>query len=381
MPELMPVTPKIITWARERAGFSIEAAKADSRCRKIAEWESGENYPSYPQLEHMADKFRIPVAVFFFPDPPDLPAIEQTFRTLGPDQIADIPPRIRLLLRKARTFQMGLEELNGGRNPAARLIIRDLAFRPGDDIRRIADDLRHYLGVTPARQSEWKNADSALDEWRRILLDVGVYVFKDQFRAPEYSGFCLYDDEFPIIYVNNTTANTRQIFTLFHELGHLLFHTSGVDTQGDDFVDRLTGDERRIEVHCNRLAACFLVPEDRFGEALRNRPATEETAAALAQHFHVSREVIFRKFLDRDLITTAEYKQAAKKWDDQAGNQGRPGGNHYYTKIAYLGTEYIKLAFQHFYQNRIDDIQLAEILGTKPKHLTRLEEYVLKKEN
>lgn len=372
MSEAMPITPEIVTWARERAGFSVDAAMADFR--KIAEWEAGETFPSYPQLERMADKFKVPVAVFFFPEPPDLPPIEETFRTLGPDQIADIPPRIRLLLRKARTFQMGLEELNGSRNPARRLITRDLAFRPSDDIERIAGEVRNYLGVSWEQQFGWGSAETALEEWRVILLGVGVYVFKDQFREPDYSGFCLYDDEFPIIYVNNTTTKTRQIFTLFHELAHLLFHTSGVDIQGDGFVDRLAGDERRIEVICNRLAACLLVPEDRFEAAFQGRPPTEATAAELAQLFSVSREFIFRKFLDRDLITTAEYEQAARRWASQ-GQRGT-GGDHYNTKIAYLGTEYINLAFQRFYQNRIDYNQLADILDTKPKNLTRLEEYV-----
>jgi hypothetical protein len=124
---------------------------------------------------------------------------------------------------------MGLEELHGGRNPAERLITRDLAFRPTDRIEEIAAEVRTYLGVTMEQQFSWGNAETALEEWRKVLLGVGVYVFKDQFREPDYSGFCLYDDEFPIIYVNNTTAKTRQIFTLFHELAHLLFHTSGVD--------------------------------------------------------------------------------------------------------------------------------------------------------
>lgn len=372
MSEAMPITPEIVTWARERAGFSVDAAMAEFR--KIAEWEAGETFPSYPQLERMADKFKVPVAVFFFPAPPDLPPIEETFRTLEPDQIAEIPPRVRLLLRKARTFQMGLEELNAGRNPAARLITRDLAFRPSDPIEDIATQLRDYLGISMEQQFAWGNAETALDEWRSVLLSVGVYVFKDQFREPEYSGFCLYDDEFPIIYVNNTTAKTRQIFTLFHELAHLLFHTSGVDTQGDDFVDRLVGDEQRIEMICNRMAACFLVPEESFEAAFRGRPATEATATELAQLFSVSREFIFRKFLDRDLITSAEYEQAARRWANQ-GQRGT-GGDHYNTKIAYLGTEYINLAFQRFYQNRIDYNQLADILDTKPKNLTRLEEYV-----
>jgi Zn-dependent peptidase ImmA (M78 family) len=368
----MPVTPEVVTWARERAGISVDAAAADFR--KIEEWEAGEAFPSYPQLEKMAEKFKVPVAVFFFPAPPDLPPIEGTFRTLGPEQIAEIPPRIRLLLRKARTFQMGLEELHSGRNPVERLITRDLAFRPTDRVEEIAAEVRAYLGVTREQQFAWDNAETALEEWRKVLLSVGVYVFKDQFREPDYSGFCLYDDEFPIIYVNNTTAKTRQIFTLFHELAHLLFHTSGVDTTGDGFVNELAGDDRRIEVTCNRMAACLLVPEETFDATIAGQEPTEATAAELAQLFSVSREFIFRKFLDRDLITPAEYDQAARRWAEQ-GQRGS-GGDHYNTKIAYLGTEYISLAFQRFYQNRIDYNQLADILDTKPKNLTRLEEYV-----
>ena len=372
MAEAMPITPEVVTWARERAGFSVDAALADFR--KIDEWEAGRAFPSYPQLEKMAEKFKVPVAVFFFPAPSDLPPIEETFRTLGPDQIAHIPPRVRLLLRKARTFQMGLEELHGNRNPAGRLITRDLAFRPSDRIEQIAAEVRDYLDVTMEQQFAWGNADTALEEWRKVLLNVGIHVFKDSFREPDYSGFCLYDDEFPIIYVNNTTAKTRQIFTLFHELAHLLFHTSGVDTQGDRFVDELDGDDRRIEVICNQMAACLLVPEETFDAAFAGQAPTEAAAAELAQLFSVSREFIFRKFLNRDLISPAEYDRAARRWAGQ-GQRGS-GGDHYNTKIACLGTEYINLAFQRFYQNRIDYNQLADILDTKPRNLTRLEEYV-----
>jgi Zn-dependent peptidase ImmA (M78 family) len=373
--ELMPITPAIVTWARERAGFSIEAVETDFH--NIAGWEAGNARPSYPQLERMADKFKVPIAVFFFPAPPDLPPIEETFRTLGPAQFAEIPPRIRLLLRKARTFQMGLDELNGGRNPAVRLITRDLAFRPDDPLEHIATEVRRYLGVTIEQQLAWADVETALQEWRMAFLRVGVYVFKDQFREPNYSGFCLYDPEFPIIYVNNTTAKTRQIFTLFHELAHLLFHTSGVDTTIDDFIGVLPQDARRIEVVCNRIAACLLVPDATFDAAFAGQAPSEVTATELARLFSVSREFIFRKFLDRGLITDAQYEQAARHWAEQI----RPsaGGDHYNTKIAYLGSDYINLAFQRFYQNQIDYNQLADYLDTKPRNLARLEEYISRK--
>ena len=93
----------------------------------------------------------------------------------------------------------------------------------------------------------------------------------------------------------------------------------------------------------------------------------------MARLFHVSREFIFRKFLDRELIDQATYTQAARMWAEQGG--GGSGGNWYYTKIAYLGRDYINLAFSQYYQNRIDEIQLADYLDTKPRNLSSLEEY------
>ncbi len=347
MAETMSITPELLTWARKRADYSLKAAAEDFR--RIAEWESGDGGPSYPQLERLAKKFHVPVAVFFFPEPPELPPIGESFRTLGPERFELIPPRIRLLLRKARTFQMGLEELNVGRNPASRLITRDLFFEPTDDVDLIAIRVREYLGIQMDLQLSWVDADKALENWRKALIDVGVYVFKDQFRDGAYSGFCLYHDEFPIIYVNNTTTKTRQIFTLFHELAHLLFHTSGVDAREDGYIDELPPDDRSIEIICNRMAARLLVPDDEFERAFAGREPTETTAEELARMFSVSREFIFRKFLDRDLVARDEYEAAARKWAAEA--MPGTGGDHYNNKIVNLGPEYIKLAFRRFYQN------------------------------
>jgi len=370
--ESIPVNPAIVRWARQRSGYSLEAAS--EHFRNIADWEAGESLPTYPQLERMADAFKTPIAVFFFPEPPQLPPIEETFRTLDPSQFARIPPRIRLLLRKAQAFQLGLFELNDGVNPSSRLITRDLSFSPKKRATSIAAEIRNYLGISIEEQFGWSDPATALEEWRNALLRVGVYVFKDQFREPEYSGFCLYDDQFPIIYVNNTTTKTRQIFTVFHELAHLLFHTSGVDTLTDSYLAQLSGDPRRIEVICNQVAAHVLVPESLFDEEFSGKEANEESATQLADVFGVSRELIFRKFLDRGLISNEAYETAAKKWSKQV-RRGK-GGNHYNTKISYLGKEYINLAFKKYYQNRINFNQLADYLDTKPKNLIKLEEYI-----
>jgi Zn-dependent peptidase ImmA (M78 family) len=245
------------------------------------------------------------------------------------------------------------------------------------NVEQLAATVRDYIGVTLEQQAAWPDIDTAMKGWRDALNRVGIFTFKDAFEMDDYSGFCLFDAEFPIIYVNNSSTKTRQIFTLFHELAHLIFHTSGVDTLTDEFIPRLHGDAQRIEVLCNRFAAEFLVPTVAFNAVIAGQAPSEATATALAARFSVSREVIYRRFLDRGLIDDATYTEAAQRWRDQrgAGANAPGGGNYYWTKLAYLGRDYVALALTQFHQNRIDESQLAGFLDTKPRNVPTLEDY------
>ncbi|MCA9802739.1 MAG: ImmA/IrrE family metallo-endopeptidase [Cyanobacteria bacterium HKST-UBA02] len=373
MAERIPVTPAIITWARERSG--VTRKEAVKKFKDVLDWEQGRSYPTYNQIERMADAFKVPVAVFFFPEPPDLPPISETFRTLPLSEMERLPSRIRLLLRKAKAMQINLEELTEGRNPSFKLITRDLSFQIDSDISSMAAEVREYIGISIDEQMGWSDDDTALRSWRAALTGVGVFVFKDAFKADDFSGFCLFDDAFPVIYVNNSSTKTRQMFSFFHELGHLLFHTSGIDTLHHQFITRLKSDDQRVEAICNRFASEFLLPENALNQALRGREASEETAEILASQFHVSREVVYRRFLDRGLVSSRQYQKAADRWSQQRQEGKRTGGDHYWTKLTYLGRDYVSLALSQFYRNRIDENQLADYLDTKPRNLSKLEEY------
>ena len=166
----------------------------------------------------------------------------------------------------------------------------------------MAERVREYLGIPLAGQYQWPDDETALKAWRSALQASGIFVFKDAFRVDTYSGFSLYDDEFPIIYVNNSSTKTRQTFTLFHELAHLLFHTSGIDTLEDRYIPRLPEQQRRLEILCNSFAAEFLVPEAAFNEAMVSRDHSQRAAEQVADRFHVSRSnlpQIPRPWLDR----------------------------------------------------------------------------------
>lgn len=373
--ETLPITPSVLVWARERSGFSLEELKATFKT--IEEWESGASAPTYPQLEQLADKLKLPVAVFFFPEPPRLPPLRESFRTLPDTEFDLMPPQIRQMLRKAKAMQLNLLELNDGKNAHPRRIDRDLSFSTNVSPATMARQVREYLGISTDRQLEWPDADAALEGWRRAIIAAGVFIFKDAFRSDDYSGFCLQDDEFPIIYVNNSMSKTRQIFTLFHELAHLLFRTSGIDTPSGDYVNRITApNARALEVLCNKFAGALLLPDAAFRAESAGLPVSRETAVQLARRFNVSRDVVYRRFLDNGSINSSEYEGAVAEWraQAQAASSGGGGGDYYNTQIAYLGTNYINMALSAFYQNRIDQAKLADYLNIAPRYVSALEE-------
>ena len=391
MKEQIPVNPDVLRWARETLRLSQEevAQRMKKKISDIEAWERGEASPTYIQLERLAyDIYKRPIALFFFPDVPDEEAVEKSFRTLPEQVLQRIPPRILYLLRRARVFQLNLAELYDGVNPASRQILRDLDFAPSVDVSEMADQVRAYLGIELAEQQSWDDEDDALKRWRTLLEDHGVFVFKDSFNPPgkkkgdgvesTFSGVCLYDRDFPVIYVNNNKAKSRQIFTLFHELAHLLMHTGGVDTRQDDYIEYLTGNNKRIEVLCNRFAAEFLVPTGDFQARLAGEPIHDGVIMDWAELYSVSRETILRRLLDWGRVSQQEYEEKTRQWRSQRRESSGAGGDYYLTQGAYLGEKYIETVFSSYHKGRISIEEAADYLDVKPKSIPEMEEWLFK---
>ncbi|CAE6505599.1 XRE family transcriptional regulator [Nitrosomonas nitrosa] len=392
MSEPIPVNSEILRWARLSLHLTVDevALRMKRDITEIEAWERGEAFPTYVQLETLAyDIYKRPLALFFFPTPPEEESIDRSFRTLPEYELERIPPRMRFLLRKARVLQLNLAELHEGVNPSRQQIIHDLHFESTVAAADMAERVRSYFDVTLEQQQNWKTIDDALKYWRETLEDKGVFVFKDSFNPPgrkradiggsPFSGFCLYDSEFPVIYVNNNKPKTRQIFTLFHELAHLLMHTGGVDTRVDDYIEYLTGDSKRIEVLCNQFSAEFLVPMRDFAVRSAGISVDDITISNLANFYYVSRETILRRLLDQGQVGQQYYEQKAQQWLEEREQGGEGSGNHYLTKGAYLGERYIEAVFSRYHKGRISVEQAADYLGEKTKNVPGMEDWLFKR--
>ena len=335
--------------------------------------------PTYPQLERLAhDIYKRPVAVFFFPNVPDEDSPKTEFRTLPDTIVAALPPEIIKLYRKAKLFQFNLEELFDGEPAVGGTFLDTLALNGSSPMASIATAARKMLGVSVEEQFSWKSTETAFKKWREALATRGVFVFKDAFKNEQFSGFCLYDQKYPVVFVNNSMPDSRQVFTLFHELAHLLYHSGGVDFRSARTARSFQGYYRNIEVNCNRFASEFLIPRDALDAF--ELEISEAQFSRLATHFSVSREVVLRIYLDRGLIDDEYYEKMAAKWANQAikkREESPGGGNYYYTQKAYLGDRYINLVYGKYYQSRITADTVAEYLNVKARNLPTFEHWVL----
>lgn len=375
------IVPAVLRWARERAGYSVEdvARRMKKDSSDIDAWETGADAPTYIQLETLAyDVYKRPIAIFFFPEPPQEEQPERRFRWIPEEEFATLEPDTLYALREARVRQLDLMELTDGINPAERKIFDDVQLSYHDDAPvDAAAQVREYLGVAVEDQVQWRSYDEALKEWRRRVQDAGVWVFKRSFRQSDVAGFCYVHDELPIVYLNNSQPKVRQIFTLFHELAHVLLRFDHIERSDvAHYLGVLEGEGRSKEVACNRFANEFLVPTDDFLRHASARQRDDESFRRLRERYFVSREVILRKYWDRGWVDSSFYESAVARWRSEREDEERQsgsGGYFYNNTAAYLGDKYLELAFKGYYQGRYGLNELAGYLDVKANQVVGLE--------
>jgi Predicted Zn peptidase len=117
--------------------------------------------------------------------------------------------------------------------------------------------MREAIGLNLYEQGGWKDFSAALWEWRTIFDELGVLVFSLQLGKNEIRGFSAWDDYAPVVAVNTAYVPGARIFTMAHELAHLVTRT---DSACFDWVRPSSLSDGDAELWCERFAAAFLLP-------------------------------------------------------------------------------------------------------------------------
>lgn len=317
------ISSSVLVWARTSMGYSIDetAEKMNVKPEKIKSWEKGIASPTYTQLENLAYKvFKRPLAVFFRSEPPKEEPIEKDFRNLTTSEITHLSTEMRLVLRKAKRLQNLVRELN--KDNGDKLAYKNFKVSIKDNPVVAANRFREFLGLTIEMQKKW-NSDNSFDHFKEYIEKIGIYIFQFQMPFEEARAFSLTDD-FPVIVLNTEDAKNGRIFSLFHEVCHILFNVGGVFK--DKETKKLKGEYTQIEDFCNCFAASFLVPEELFKRDIQFEKQqlhewSENDLDKLSKLYSVSKEVVLRKLVDLHLASKSFYFTKKKSWDNELRNR------------------------------------------------------------
>ena len=196
----------------------------------------------------------------------------------------------------------------------------------------------------------------------------------------EIRGISLNYEIFPIIAVNKTDSDRAKVFTLFHELSHLIRRTSNLCLI--DFNER----EDEEEKICNSLAANILIPEKELNTSIKNVDLSNDKAIEkIADKYAVSKFVIIKRLYDLNKINFALYKS---KYDKYLNNfneikeiKRKRGEKIIVTQdkklISSSGKLYPKMILDAYYDGKISFGEVCKTLNINARYIENVERMVM----
>ena len=376
------VKPELLRWVREDTGLTIEEAarKVPVKPERLESWERGEARPTVHQLRKLAQAYKRPLAVFYLSVPPKTFEPLHDFRRLPDEANGQASPELRFEVRRAHN-----------RRQVALELYAELGISPPDfaatanrseDPERLGFQIRDLLGITYQQQVGWEDRYDALKGWRSALESLGLLVFQaTDIKVSEMRGFSISDRPLPVIVVNIKDSPRGRIFTMLHELAHILLKEGGLCDLEEG--SHHSFHEQQIEVFCNRIAGTTLVPmEYLLAEGIvarkgRSPEWTNEEIKSLADRYNVSREVILRRLLAIGYTTEDFYRMKREEYKSlkivAKGGFAPPDR----MAISTNGYRFIRLVLDSYYQEKITSSDLSDFLGVRLKHMPKIEKEVM----
>lgn len=144
----------------------------------------------------------------------------------------------------------------------------------------------------------------------KIANDMGFNLYMVEFKDNDIKGIMVDSNEIfkpfrkkRIIAINKKDYNTRQLFTVAHELGHFILHCN----DNSNFYERYLGEDsvqnENIEKQANFFAASLLMPSkmvDKLILGLRNENYNDDYISnTIAQVFNVSLKSAQKRLVER----------------------------------------------------------------------------------
>lgn len=285
----IPIAKPVLDWAIARTGSTIEELAQTADFKQIENWVRGTSQPTIRQAEALAAKASLPYPLLLLEQPRLLSVQLPDFRTVASHSLADPSVQLAAAIERAQNqldWYLGYADDMGLTPPA---IVG--CAQIDENAEAIAERLGTVIDWTPGIHTLGDQAVAALSS---AIEDHGILVTRNSMvgnnpskplRVEEFRGFTLVQDGFALIFVNSRDAKSAQLFSLAHELGHVVLGAPGISNES---VGASNETSRDVEQWCNAFAASLLMPA-RSVRALGLPPdASFEQVQYAARKFGVS---------------------------------------------------------------------------------------------
>ena len=396
MPQGVQINPRILSWARETAGLSLEEAAEKfgfkdsartSAVQKLRSLESGERTPSEAHLQKASDVYRRPLLSFYLPEPPQRGERGDDFRTITGSVSQRENGLLDALIRDVRARQQMLREVLIDNDEAT-----PLTFIASANIEEgaisVAASIRGTLGVTQEGQRLARGSGKLFGLLRSAAEQVGIYVLllgdvgshHSDISEEVFRGFAIADDIAPFVVINDNDAVNARAFTLMHELAHLWIGASGVSGPLKQMPENV------IERFCNDVAGEFLLPRQSLAEippmTQADLHAVMEATARLADDWNISQGVVAYRFVTERRISAeianALFEAFTDRWRKEkqrareSKDSNQSGPSYYVVRRHRLGAGLLSVVRRAVQGDVLSHTRAGKILGVSPSAVDQL---------
>jgi Zn-dependent peptidase ImmA (M78 family) len=345
------VNPDVLKTLRESSGYTVEeiAKKIKTTVTKVQETEKGIASFTLTQIKKLADIYHRSLAAFFTDTLPAMPVLTD-FRI---NREKRLTPQVYIAETRAHYIANKLAELTDKRS---QLPDFPETLKPDELAREFRKSLKVIL-------MKGKKPEEILTLYKQVLEEnLLISIIELPLKAEDVRGFSVSADV-SIIVLNEGDNPSIKLFSLFHEVYHLLKRTSGICSIE---IEQKDGD---IEASCNLFSAEFLVPLDDLKEdCKRFSQFDESTVSELSEIYGVSKQVIMIRLLWLGYMPKERYEQFKREGEKKL--KGKKFGRRDWDKVFQnrVGNLVIRESSNAYRSGKISYSEVMDILSLKAKY-------------
>ncbi len=383
------VNHDMLIWARNETPFStVEDAVAYLKgfsVEKMTAWENGSEYPSVNEAKRLAALYKVPFACFFLSSPPEKRVKKyKDRRTLAGTIYGNISYE---LWHEIDRIQANRDKLVGLLDADEKEYLTFTLSSSNTDIEVIGSEIRKYFGIKVPFKSKSAYNNNAYNYFRRLIENKGIIVSQiSGVSLDEMRGLSISYEICPIIGINNRDFERAKVFSLFHEIAHLVRRSSSLCSI--DFDER-NDEEEKI---CDRIAAAALLPREEVTAVAKavyskHNEWSSYSLQEIGDKFGVSSLVVLRRLFDLRIINSSLYytiydevREDFEKNRDiiERNRKGKNIPVYFYVKyLNQQGFLFPKIVLNAHANGKITYGEMCRTLNVNSKHVGDIERTVM----